>query len=111
MPLSAFPKTFGLTKLKKVYFPHLFNTPDYQDYIGDMPPKKDYMPKGMSVKGAGEFDKWYDQQVVDGVMFDFTKELIEYLTIILRNRAEYRLILSRRGRRPSWLKSGDIPQD
>ena len=34
-----------------------------------------------------------------------------YLTIILRNRAEYRPILSRRGRRPSWLKSGDIPQD
>ena len=31
----------------------------------------------------------------------------KYLTIILRNRAEYRLILSRRGRRPSWLKSGD----
>ena len=26
-------------------------------------------------------------------------------------RAEYRLILNRRGRRPSWLKSGDIPQD
>ena len=35
----------------------------------------------------------------------------KYLTIILRNRAEYRQILSRRGRRPSWLKSGDIPQD
>ena len=34
-----------------------------------------------------------------------------YLTIIPRNRAEYRLILSRRGRRPSWLKSGDISQD
>ena len=29
----------------------------------------------------------------------------EYLTIILRNRAEY-LILSRRGRRPSWLNQG-----
>ena len=26
MPLSAFPKTFGLTELKKGYFPHLFNT-------------------------------------------------------------------------------------
>ena len=37
--------------------------------------------------------------------------LVVYLTIILRNRAEYRLILSRRGRRPSWLKSDDIPQD
>ena len=34
-----------------------------------------------------------------------------YLTIILRNRAEYRLILSWRGRWPSRLKSGDIPQD
>ena len=34
-----------------------------------------------------------------------------YLTIILRNRVEYRLILSQRGRRPSQLKSDDIPQD
>ena len=33
------------------------------------------------------------------------------ITIILRNRPEYRLILSRRGRRPSRLKSDDIPQD
>ena len=32
----------------------------------------------------------------------------ECLTIILRNRAEYRLILSRRGRGPSRLKSDDI---
>ena len=30
----------------------------------------------------------------------------DYLTIILRNRAEYHLILSRRGRRPSWLNQG-----
>ena len=35
----------------------------------------------------------------------------EYLTIILRNRAEFRLILTRRGRSPSRLKSDDIPQD
>ena len=32
------------------------------------------------------------------------------LTIIARKRAWYRLILSRRGRRPSWLKLGDITQ-
>ena len=37
--------------------------------------------------------------------------IAEYLAIILRNRAEYRLILSRRGRRPSRLKSDDIPRD
>ena len=36
------------------------------------------------------------------------KKLRTYLTIILRNRAEYRLILSRRGHRPSRLKSDDI---
>ena len=35
----------------------------------------------------------------------------EYLTIILRNRAEYRLILSPRGRRPNRLKSDDIQRD
>ena len=33
-------------------------------------------------------------------------KLAVYLTIILRNRAEYHLILSRRGRRPSWLNQG-----
>ena len=33
-----------------------------------------------------------------------------YLTIIARKRACYRLILSRRGRRPSRLKLGDITQ-
>ena len=37
--------------------------------------------------------------------------IFRYLTIIMRNRAEYRLILRRRGRRPSWLKSDDILQD
>ena len=29
-----------------------------------------------------------------------------YLTIILRNRVEYHLILSRRSHRPSWLNQG-----
>ena len=34
-----------------------------------------------------------------------------YFTIVLRNRAEYRLILSQRGHRPSGVKSDNIPQD
>ena len=33
-----------------------------------------------------------------------------YLTVIVRKRVQYRRIVSRRGRRPSWLKSGDITQ-
>ena len=39
MPLSAFPKTFGLTELKKGYFAHLFNTRANQHYVGPLPPK------------------------------------------------------------------------
>jgi hypothetical protein len=32
--LSKMPKTFGLSELKKGYFPHLFNTPDNQKFVG-----------------------------------------------------------------------------
>ena len=44
MPLSAFPKTFGLTELKKGYFPHLFNTLSNQSYIGRIPDTSYFMP-------------------------------------------------------------------
>ena len=33
MPLSAFPKTFGLLELKRGYCPHFFNTKENQDYV------------------------------------------------------------------------------
>ena len=38
MPLKALPKTFGLTELKKGYFPHFFNRKDTQQYVGPLPP-------------------------------------------------------------------------
>ena len=46
--LSAFPKTFGLTEMKKGYFPHYFNTPENQNYIGAIPDKKYYAPDQMT---------------------------------------------------------------
>lgn len=55
MPLSAFPKTFGITELKKGHFPHLFNTPEHQEYVGEMPAIDYYTPQHMSVKGRREF--------------------------------------------------------
>ena len=63
-----------------------------------------------------EMTRFTHQVIVsDNVLFRFglllTRIFSVYLTIILRNRAEYRLILSRRGRRPSRLKSDDIPRD
>ena len=38
--LADFPKTFGLTEKKKGYFPHFFNTPKNQDYVGTIPDVK-----------------------------------------------------------------------
>ena len=43
------------------------------------------------------------------VLFSYVKHYV-YLTIIAQKRAWYRLILRRRGRRPSWLELGDITQ-
>ena len=37
MPLSAFPKTFGLREPKKGFFPHLLNMPDNQTYHDPLP--------------------------------------------------------------------------
>ena len=78
MPLSAFPKTFGLTELKKGYFLHLFNIPENQEYVGSIPEKHYYMPESMSVSGRKNFEKWYDEQVAKNVEFDFQNELVEY---------------------------------
>ena len=35
--LADSPKTFGLTEMKKGYFPHFFNVPENQDYVGPNP--------------------------------------------------------------------------
>ena len=44
MPLSAFLKTISITEFKKGYFPHLFNTPEHQEYVGEMPAIDYYAP-------------------------------------------------------------------
>ena len=65
-PLASFPATFGLTELRKGFFPHLFNTLNNQQYEGAMPPRDTYDPKGMNSKKKDEFDKWYDEQLENG---------------------------------------------
>ena len=37
MALSKLPKTFGIEEFQKGYFPHFFNMPEYQSYIGSVP--------------------------------------------------------------------------
>jgi hypothetical protein len=42
MRLEQFPKSFGLKELKKGLFPHRFNKPENQNYVGPIPAKEDY---------------------------------------------------------------------
>ena len=78
MPLSDFPSMFGLTDLKKGFFPHFFNTTPNQNYVGYMPDIHYFDPDGMSPKQKAEFLAWHAQQVKDGYLFRFQDELINY---------------------------------
>ena len=76
--LADFPKTFGLTEMKKGYFPHFFNVPKNQDYVGPVPDAKYYGPDQMSTDGRAKFLKWHQERVSEGYVFEFRKELEAY---------------------------------
>ena len=78
MALAAFPKTFGLTELKKGYFPLKFNIPDHQEYVEPVPAIDHYMPEVMSPEGRQKFETWHKEQRDNQVLFDFQKELVGY---------------------------------
>ena len=78
MPLRNFPKTFGITELTKGFFPHLFNTPENQQYVGPMPPIEDYLPHTMPVKEFEKFQSWYQEKIDNEAVFNFQKEFIAY---------------------------------
>ena len=78
MPLSAFPTTFGLTELKKGYFPHAFNLLEHQDYVGPIPDLHYFDPDGMSAKAKIALETWHADQVRRNVVYDFQKEIEEY---------------------------------
>ena len=78
MPLPAFPKTFGLTELKKGYFLHKFNIRGHQAYVGIVPALDYYMPETMSPEGKQALEKWHQEQREKEVVFDFQKELVAY---------------------------------
>ena len=67
MKLATFPKTLGLTELKKGYFPHLFNTDDHQTYVRSLPNEHYYMP----VDDRDAFRRWHAKLTREGYVFDF----------------------------------------
>ena len=90
MALSEFPKTFGISELKKGFFPHKFNLPGNQNYIGTYPPADNYQSEFFNVKKKKEFDQWYDS--VKDQNFDFKKEFEDYCWSDVRLLAEGCLI-------------------
>ena len=76
MPLSDFPKTFGIDELKKGFFPHWFNTAKNRNYVGPMPDISMFHPERMSPKKYEEFMKWYE--VRSKSEWDEEKEMREY---------------------------------
>ena len=81
MPLSQLPKSFGLSEMKKGFFPHLYNTQDVLDdptrlNLESHPPSEFYDPDNMGEGRRKEFMEWYS---LNGhKQFDFFRELEEY---------------------------------
>ena len=78
MPLKSFPKTFGMSELKKGYFPHYFNKECNKDYVGTIPSKKHYRYNQMKPDERTKFLNWYEDCVRENYVFDFKKEIIAY---------------------------------
>ncbi|XP_033213572.1 uncharacterized protein LOC117170699 [Belonocnema kinseyi] len=57
MPLRQLPEAFGLEEAKKGTFPHLFNTPKNQEYIGKIPDAKYFSPDTVSREARDSFYK------------------------------------------------------
>ena len=78
MPLESFTKTFGLTELKKGYFPHKFNREENLNYEGLIPDLKYYETACMNTKKKEAVEKWHAEEMLKGESWNFKKELLEY---------------------------------
>lgn len=74
MLLALFPAAFNLTELKKGFFPHEFNLPQHQSYVGQIPALEFFDPDAMSEKKKKELQEWHAEQVRRGTPYDFAKE-------------------------------------
>ena len=92
MPLSAFPKTFGLTEMAKGWFPFYANTLANQDYVGPYFPMECYKPNSMKPAQREAFLTWYHEQA--GKVFHFQHEMEKYcksdVDLLRRGCGEFR---------------------
>ena len=88
MKLAKLPDAFGLTTLKKGFFPHMMNMKKNFNYKGAYPPPGKYCPDYMSTDERSEFFSWYENKIARNEQFDFQKKILEYCRSdvdILRN--------------------------
>lgn len=78
IPLANFPKTFGLTELKKGFFPHKFSTLENLQYEGTILDLKYYEPEHMTEDKKNECEEWHAEQVSNGENLNFQREMLEY---------------------------------
>ncbi|KAG5864856.1 hypothetical protein JTB14_001975 [Gonioctena quinquepunctata] len=77
MALSKLPKALGLGKeLKKGYFPHLFNTKNYENYVGSLLRVEYYSPDTMKKDERKTFLEWYEKHKNEE--FVMQRDLVEY---------------------------------
>ena len=76
MPLDKFPKSFGLTGIKKGYFPYLFKNTKYVGPLDGIPIKYFCFKKLKDKKTYDEAVEWYEKN--KNTIFDYQKELVEY---------------------------------
>ena len=76
MKLAALPKAFGLTELRKGYFPHFFNKRQNQTYVGLYPNPEEYGVDYMSTVERTAFLRWHHER--SDAVFDFRKEMKAY---------------------------------
>ncbi|KAK0408160.1 hypothetical protein QR680_003807 [Steinernema hermaphroditum] len=75
--LSTFPKTFGLTELKKGYFPYYMNTlSNYGKVFDKLPHVSHYGIAGWKKKARNTFLDWYRTNA--SKRFDFDQEIVDY---------------------------------
>jgi hypothetical protein len=56
MGLAKFPGAFDIVETKKGFFPYFFIKEENFDYVGRLPPEKDFNPERMDGKKKEEFD-------------------------------------------------------
>ncbi|KAG8176636.1 hypothetical protein JTE90_028618 [Oedothorax gibbosus] len=91
MGLSKLPKTFGKEEIAKGYFPHLFNRPENQAYVGALPDAHFFSPDTMSPAEMTKFYQWYEGR--QSMPFNFQEEMqlySRYVTIAVACMACYR---------------------